>query len=1208
MNVVKFLGRLSGVSVIFATVLLAPAALATGTDTWVGGSGNNFSTAANWSYSSGSGPVASGDLLVFGAAGSTTPDNDENNFTFAGIIFNSGASAYAIGGNAFSLGGSISNGAANAQVINNNITLAANETVNTKAGNVTLGGNIDDGGHGYGLTKSGTSGSILTLTGANTFRGALNLNAGTVAITALNSLGAGSSISFGGSSSSTISESAATSLTIPATTTMTVNSSSTCILKNNTPATTFEIAALITGSGGCSQSSSAGTVRFDNDGNNYSGGFSMGFGTVEFTSVADGGSASALGAGSASYTIGNSMSAGIFRCVGSTSTSTSRAINWTATTGGLSLDSSGSGTVQFLATSSLRSGSGANTITLTGANSGPNTLAQAISDSGGTTILSKSGIGTWILSGANSYSGNTIITAGMLEATAPGALPNYSASGKVSVSAGATLAIQVGGSGWTSANVDSLRSAVAFANNAAVLAMDTANGDFSYGSSISQPIALAKLGANTLTLSAANAYSGDTTINGGTLALSGAGSIAGSPAITLASGAIFDVSGLAGGFTVSGGQTLAANGATGIVNGNVSIGSGSLMLAYTNGTPAMSITGGTLTMNNNSVTVTVAGSTPLPAGTYKLISKGAGGSVAGAVSGSVLSVNGAGAAANTTTSLQVTGAGLYLSVNSTASTAASISSSANPQAFGNPVTFTASISPSNATGTVTFLDGATTLGTATLTGGQAIIIDSVLAVGSHPITASYGGDLNNRSSTSGILTQIINPPVPPYPQGTAFPLMFYEVDDAPSASSVVPYAWTIIQSYGLNTTNEVNSYLQLASSDNIAAPDPIPSAIDTNGNAVEWPQSQVQAWLQASTTNANIACWYFPEELNPSVPGELHVLSDYSQWTRLYDPSQRPNFDYQPNDATDTRISQVAPYLDIIGLGCYCEAVNQPHAWVRYRIQQAGLHGVALAGKTQGSNYLSGQKTVMAVLYCALPTNNQVATPQQAYHDVWSAIASGAQGIAVYSYWHAINDGAPALTNNLQQYNLAASQISGSQIGQMVLFGIQYTNVTFNISSGPASTVSFTPPGWTNISYPSINLLCKTWSNNVYLIAVNSTSNSLTASITNLPVSSATAALPFESRSVMINGAGFSDVFPPWGVHVYEIAPPPPFITSLAYAGGTVTLLCSGTPYNSYVLQCSTNLVTWTNISTHSASSLGTFSITNAGAPNQAAFYRLQQP
>lgn len=64
------------------------------------------------------------------------------------------------------------------------------------------------------------------------------------------------------------------------------------------------------------------------------------------------------------------------------------------------------------------------------------------------------------------------------------------------------------------------------------------------------------------------------------------------------------------------------------------------------------------------------------------------------------------------------------------------------------VTLTATVSPSAATGVVTFLDGSTTLGTATLTGGVANLILQPLASGSHSFTVSYPGDTNFSGSTS----------------------------------------------------------------------------------------------------------------------------------------------------------------------------------------------------------------------------------------------------------------------------------------------------------------------------------------------------------------------------------------------------------------------------------------------------------------------------
>ncbi|MBS1823527.1 MAG: Ig-like domain repeat protein [Acidobacteria bacterium] len=87
-----------------------------------------------------------------------------------------------------------------------------------------------------------------------------------------------------------------------------------------------------------------------------------------------------------------------------------------------------------------------------------------------------------------------------------------------------------------------------------------------------------------------------------------------------------------------------------------------------------------------------------------------------------------------------------------------LASSLNPSVIGQAVTFTATVS-NNATGTVTFANGATVLGTGTLSGGAATLTTSSLPVGSATITASYGGDTNNNAA-SQTLNQVVNKATP----------------------------------------------------------------------------------------------------------------------------------------------------------------------------------------------------------------------------------------------------------------------------------------------------------------------------------------------------------------------------------------------------------------------------------------------------------------
>jgi hypothetical protein len=59
------------------------------------------------------------------------------------------------------------------------------------------------------------------------------------------------------------------------------------------------------------------------------------------------------------------------------------------------------------------------------------------------------------------------------------------------------------------------------------------------------------------------------------------------------------------------------------------------------------------------------------------------------------------------------------------------------------------------TAKVGFKDGSSWIGTATLSGGLAMLTKSNLAVGTHPITAEYFGDAVNANSTSPVVQQTV---------------------------------------------------------------------------------------------------------------------------------------------------------------------------------------------------------------------------------------------------------------------------------------------------------------------------------------------------------------------------------------------------------------------------------------------------------------------
>ena len=168
-------------------------------------------------------------------------------------------------------------------------------------------------------------------------------------------------------------------------------------------------------------------------------------------------------------------------------------------------------------------------------------------------------------------------------------------SGNNTYASGGTLAVSTGGIGWISANIASLLAGngSGFATGSA-LGIDTAAGNFSYGSNIAGNMTLTKLGGNSLILTGTNTYIGGTLIYAGTLQL-GDGTTGHDGSVT---GNIVNNAALA--FDLSGNQSN-----SGTISGNGSLaktGSGTLTLTANNiySGPTM-VKQGTLLVNGSLV-------------------------------------------------------------------------------------------------------------------------------------------------------------------------------------------------------------------------------------------------------------------------------------------------------------------------------------------------------------------------------------------------------------------------------------------------------------------------------------------------------------------------------------------------------------------------------------------------------------------------------
>ena len=147
--------------------------------TWTGLAGDgNIATPGNWSPAQA--PVT-GDILIFAGSTSLAPQR-ASNLSLGAISFAGGASAFTLGGAGtytISTAAGITNSSANTQTINNAIDLGAAQTWTASAGALTFGGAIDT--KGFALTIDGAANT--TMSGVIIGSGSLTKNgAGTLTL------------------------------------------------------------------------------------------------------------------------------------------------------------------------------------------------------------------------------------------------------------------------------------------------------------------------------------------------------------------------------------------------------------------------------------------------------------------------------------------------------------------------------------------------------------------------------------------------------------------------------------------------------------------------------------------------------------------------------------------------------------------------------------------------------------------------------------------------------------------------------------------------------------------------------------------------------------------------------------------------------------------------------------------------------------------
>jgi len=611
---------------VLATVLLLGHSAHAASETWTGASGGDWSAVGNWSPTK----PGSADTAVFNTNISSVTNSSGTNQSITSISFDTAAGSITIG----STGGNslLLTTAGTIQILSTLAGTGHTETINaplgigagTTAATYTFGNNSADNTStlNFGGTISGSTTSTVALTlngantGANTING--NISNGTSSALSVTKSGAGTWVLSGTNTYTGATTVSAGTLSL----TGTLTGSGVTTSANGTGIFSESSTGVISGATGSFTQSSNGTSVLAGN-NTYGGATTVNAGTLDIGGSSSTGSvtgsALVLGGGTLSYTTTGS---GTQTFTGTTFTSGQSTINVVSgDTVALKAINRGIGsTIDFgnSAGSVSTTSTGTNGIlggyatfqgntwavgggVITGLASGSYTAATA-----GTTAVSSTNNIDFQASNTTAWAGTQTLNSLRFNTSTAGTL---TLSGTLIDGTGGILVTSAVGSNLSTITGGTLEGA----NGQDLVAIVNDAGGLTIGSIIANNTAstgLTKSGTGTLTLTAANTYTGATTIDAGTLILTGTITSSSSSVTTVAngSGIILEtntgvISGASTTFTQSsnGTSVLAGNNTYG---GATAVNSGTLTLSGSNSTSSVTVGGlnaatvATLNINN----------------------------------------------------------------------------------------------------------------------------------------------------------------------------------------------------------------------------------------------------------------------------------------------------------------------------------------------------------------------------------------------------------------------------------------------------------------------------------------------------------------------------------------------------------------------------------------------------------------------------------
>ena len=296
-------------------------------------------------------------------------------------------------------------------------------------------------------------------------------------------------------------------------------------------------------------------------------------------------------------------------------------------------------------------------------------------------------------------------------------------------------------------------------------------------------------------------------------------------------------------------------------------------------------------------------------------------------------------------------------------------------------------------------------------------------------------------------------------------------------------------------------------------------------------RAAVAAKVKAVAGHKEIAWWDIgAEELRFWKKYEVDILRIMAETIRANDPLKRPVVMYEPGHRGAQSMAKLLPFQDLSFKGMYVTyyGMKKQRVWARWSTEQQ-VEGAKLAGKPQ----------IPAICLPSMFKQPEPADipliPAWVRHDVYTALASGAKGVVVFSASKRPNF--TARQAYLDEYLKVCRQLTGPLgLGQVFLFGQRMDDLELAVVEGPQTTTLVKDK--IKKDYPSVNFANIAYNHERYIVLVNDTATPVKAIVSGLPYGTETVAkdlLDDKSHETSAPEGDLEAELGPWGVSVYRV-------------------------------------------------------------------------